>query len=274
MIKSEMSGRNVGGKALAMIGVALLGWSQARVPHDAASPFRLVLWLSVIPGVLAVLAFLTLVADPEESPNPALRLLTSLRALPSRFKRYLVAIGVFGAGDFSHSLLILAATQLLTPTMGIVRAAQMAGLLYVWRNVVQIAISFPVGALADRIGHARVLVGGYVLGAVTAALTAVAFSMRVSSLPLLAAIFAVAGVYIAVQDALESTVAAELVPGDMLSTGYGALGTVNGVMKFISSSMIGIAWTAGSPVLSFAIAATLMLAGTLALARTAVRASA
>ncbi len=255
------------------LGVVLLGWSQARLPHDPSSPFRLVLWLSVIPGLLAVLAFLTLVADPEESPNPALRLLTSLRALPLRFKRYLFAIGVFGAGDFSHSLLILAATQLLTPSMGILRAAQMAGVLYVWRNVVQIAVSFPVGVLADRIGHARVLVGGYVLGALTAGLTAFAFSLRVSSLPLLAATFAVAGAYIAVQDALESTVAAELVPGDMLSTGYGALGTVNGVMKFISSSMIGLAWTAGSPVLSFVLAATLMLAGTLALARTTVRAT-
>jgi hypothetical protein len=63
--------------------------------------------LTLIPGVLAVLAFLTLVEDPERSTNPSLRLLATLRDLPPRFKRYLGAVGVFGAGDFSHTLLIL-----------------------------------------------------------------------------------------------------------------------------------------------------------------------
>jgi len=104
-----------------------------------------------------------------------LRFFCSLRALPARFKRYLGAVGSFGIGDFSHSLLILAATQLLTPTLGVVRAAQVAGLCYVGRNVVQVMASYPVGILADRFGALRVLVGGYVLGILTAALIAVAF---------------------------------------------------------------------------------------------------
>jgi MFS family permease len=56
-----------------------------------------------------------------------------------------------------------------------VRAAQVAGLCYVGRNVVQIMASYPVGILADRFGALSVMVGGYVLGILTAALTAVAF---------------------------------------------------------------------------------------------------
>ncbi|WP_074907660.1 hypothetical protein [Nitrosomonas communis] len=55
-----------------------------------------------------------------------------LRGLPARFKRYLGAIALFGVGDFSHALLVLAATTLLTPSMGVVQAAQVAGLLYDW----------------------------------------------------------------------------------------------------------------------------------------------
>lgn len=250
-----------------LLGVALLGWAQGLPWGDGAGPFRFVLWLSVIPGVLAVLAFLTLVKDPAFSPNPALKFFSSLRGLTSRFKRYLIAVGIFGIGDFSHSLLILAATTLLTPSLGVIQAAQVAGLLYVWRNVVQVAVSYPVGVVADRIGHLPVLVAGYVLGASTAILTTLAFWFRVDSIAVLAGIFFVAGLYVAVQEALESTVTAEMVQPDTLTMSYGALGTVNGAAKFASSATVGVIWTAISPVVGFGVAAALMAIGTVALLR-------
>ncbi len=259
----------IGAVAGPLLGVALLGWAQALHIDggDPAAPFRLVLWWSVVPGLLAVASFLLLVRDPRRSPNPALRFFSSLRGLPQRFKRYLAAVGVFGIGDFSHSLLILAATALLTPRLGVVQAAQIAGLLYVGRNVVQVVASYPVGALADRVGHLPLLVVGYALGAATAVLAALAFWLRADSLPLLIAVFAVAGLYVAVQETLESTVAAEQVPADRLVMSYGALGTVNGVAKFLSSASVGVVWSAVSPVLAFALAAVLMAAGTWALWR-------
>lgn len=248
-----------------LLGVALLGWAQAIPWGEGAGPFRMVLWLSLIPGTLAVLAFLILVPDPERSPNPALKFFASLRGLPPRFKRYLGAVGLFGVGDFSHSLLILAATSLLTPSLGALKAAQIAGLLYVWRNVVQLAASFPVGALADRVGHRPVLVAGYALGCLTALLTVLAFGLDSVSLPYLAVLFFVAGLYVAVQEALEPTVTAAMVPADTLATCYGALGTVNGGAKFVSSAAVGLLWTTVSPGLGFGLAALLMAAGTLAL---------
>lgn len=250
-----------------LLGVALLGWVQGLHWDGDAGPFRLVLWLSVIPGVLAVLAFLGLVRDPQHSPNPALKFFGSLRSLPARFKRYLGAVGLFGIGDFSHSLLILAATTLLTPSLGVIHAAQVAGLLYVWRNVVQVAVSYPVGALADRVGHLPVLLAGYGLGALTAVLTALAFWLGVDSVPLLVGIFFIAGLYVAVQEALESTVTAGMVSPDTLAMSYGALGTVNGAARFVSSATVGVVWSAVSPVLGFGLAALLMAAGTLTLLR-------
>lgn len=250
-----------------LLGVVLLGWAQGLSWQDASGPFRLVLWVSVIPGALAVLAFLTLVKDPEYSPNPSLKFFTAIRGLPGKFKRYLGAVGVFGAGDFSHSLLILAATQLLTPSMGVVQAAQVAGLLYVGRNVVQVITSYPIGVMADRYGSLPVLVAGYVLGTLTAVLTAMAFFFSIDSVLLLGAIFFTAGVYVAVQEALESTVTAGLVSSDTLGTGLGTLGTVNGTAKFISSTAVGMFWTIISPVFAFGLAALLMMAGTVLLAR-------
>lgn len=250
-----------------LLGVALLGLAQGWHWSDDTGPFRFVLWLSLIPGLLAVLSFLTLVQDPRHSPNPALKFFGSLRGLPGQFKRYLGAVGLFGVGDFSHALLILAATTLLTPSMGLVQAAQVAGLLYVWRNVVQVTASWPVGWLADHIGHLPVLMAGYALGTATAVLTALAFWLDVDSVALLAGVFFIAGLYVAVQEALESTVTAEMVQAETMTMSIGALGTVNGAAKFLSSASVGVVWTAASPVLAFALAAGFMLAGTLALRR-------
>ncbi|MEE4609321.1 MAG: MFS transporter [Desulfobacteraceae bacterium] len=257
----------VGAVAGPLLGVALLGWAQTMAWTDPAGPFRLVLWLAMIPGILAVLSFLLLVQDPGHSPNPALRFWSALRDLPSRFKRYLGAVGLFGVGDFSHTLLILAATQLLTPAMGVVRAAQTAGLLYVLRNVVQVIASYPVGMLADRRGALPVLAIGYVLGTLTAVLTAAAFRFSLNGLPVLMAIFILAGFYMAVQETLEAVVTADLVDTEQLGMSYGSLGTVNGTAKLISSSMVGIVWTAVSPALGFGLAALLMVTGTLAMGR-------
>lgn len=259
----------LGAVAGPLLGVALLGWARTLGVDDPAEPFRLVFWVSIIPGVLAVLAFLMLVKDPRHSPNPALKFFSTLRELPGRFKRYLVAVGVFGSGDFSHSLLILAATTLLTPSIGVVQAAQVAGLLYVWRSIVQVATSYPIGVLADRFGSLAVLLTGYLLGVLTAVLAVIAFLLSSDSLLLLGAIFFTAGLYVAVQEALESTVTANMVSVDRLTTSYGALGTVNGTTKFISSTLVGGVWTAISPAFGFGLAAVLMLVGSVALIQVA-----
>lgn len=128
-----------------------------------------------------------------------------------------------------------------------------------------------MGVLADRFGSQRVLIVGYVLGAVTAVLVAVAFWSSVESVAPLAIIFFFAGLYVAVQEALESTVTAGMVSASTLSISYGALGSVNGAAKFVSSAAVGLLWTSISPVMAFAAAALLMAAGTFALSRVPAR---
>ncbi len=172
-----------------------------------------------------------------------------------------------GLGNFSHSLLILAATHLLAPSIDIMHATQVAGLLYVGRNAVQVLASYPVSAWADRIGPLPLWVAGYALGAATAVLAALAFCLGIGSLPLLATSFVAAGLYVAMQEALESTVAAGMIEPQALTMSYGALGTVDGSAKFLSSAVVGTVWTMTSPVLGLGLAVVLMLTGTVALGR-------
>lgn len=81
-----------------------------------------------------------------------------------------------------------------------------------------------------------------------------------------AGVFFVAGLYVAVQEALETTVSADIVKAESLSVALGTVGTVNGLSKFVSSTAVGIMWTLVSPTFSFGIAALVMLSGAITLA--------
>jgi MFS family permease len=165
-------------------------------------------------------------------------------------------------GDFAHTLLILRATQVLTPGNPL-DAGKLAISLYVVHNVVYALGSYPLGALGDKIGKKVVLVGGYFIGAAMA----VGLIFHTSSYAYLAILFVLGGFYIAVQDALEKAMAADLLPDELRGTGYGALATVNGIGDFVSSTVVGLLWTGFSPAAGFGYAAVLMFLGAFILFR-------
>lgn len=251
------------------LGVALLAALEAAMPAHTVRAFRWVLWLTLIPGALSVLSFAALVRDDRSVANPEAPFWRALGALPQGFRRYLGAVGLFGAGDFAHTLLILAATQLLRGRYGVVHAAEIAGLLYVLRNIVQTIASYPLGALADRAGARRVLLWGYVLGVLTASLTALAFVVAPGDLRLavLCTVFVTGGACVATEDAIEATLTAELVPQRLHNIGYGVLGATNGVGDLISSTLVGALWSAVSGPAAFLTAAAIMLCGTVMMGR-------
>jgi MFS family permease len=227
-----------------------------------ALPLRSVFLWTLVPGILAAVAFGLLVKRQEPHPlaRPQ-RFWKKIGALPAPFRRFLVAVFLFGMGDFARSLLILRAIQLLAPSMGPERATATAMALYVGHNVIYAAAAYPVGRLADAFAPKTLLVVGYVLGIVTAGLAALA----TASLWMLAALFAVAGLVLAFEDTLEGAITAKAVDPAARGTAYGVLAATNGVGDLVSSSLVGLLWTAFSPELAFGVAALLCLAGTLVL---------
>ena len=241
---------------LAAVGLlALLGGGSV-VGH-----YRVVFLVSVIPGVSAAVAFAVLVAERRREPNHGLRLWLTIRSLPGAYLRLLVGVGLFGMGNFAPTLLILAATELLTARYGIGRAAQIAGLLYVLHNVLYALVSYPVGALSDRWGRRGLLAAGYLIGGVMASGFVLAFWLHWSALPWLVVLFALAGTLMGTQDALEGAIVADHVDSVHRGTAYGLMATVNGVGDFVASALVGLLWTLVSPVVAFAYAAVLMFAG-------------
>lgn len=242
-------------------------------PHasNPSTPFRIVFLLTLVPGVGSAIAFAALVAEGGAAAKRA-EFWETLKNLPQSFRRFLWGAGLFGLGDFAHTLMILAATQLLAPRYGLARAASVAALLYVVHNVFYAGSAYPVGALSDllaqasRWGRRGLLAAGYGVGALTALGFALAFVQKAPSLPLLSLLFVLAGVSIAFVDALEGAMTADLVEDARRGTAYGLLGAVNGVGDLVASVMVGSLWAAASPGLAFSAAAGLMTLGAIVLA--------
>jgi MFS family permease len=93
----------------------------------------------------------------------------------------------------------------------------------------------------------------------------VGFLIVGTSLPGLVALFALAGIYIAIVDSMQRALAADLLPLERRGTGYGALATVNSVGDLISSIVVGVLWTQVSAAAGFWYAAVLTFTGAVAL---------
>ena len=88
-------------------------------PHQYATVF----FLTCIPGLAAAGVIAFLVQEKERAHVPFISFGERLNALPKSFRCFVVGVGLFGAGDFAHSMLILLAVQKLTPEYGVAKAA-------------------------------------------------------------------------------------------------------------------------------------------------------
>jgi MFS family permease len=84
----------------------------------------------------------------------------------------------------------------------------------------------------------------------------------------LAVVFALAGIFVGVEEALEDSLAAELVAQEQHGMAFGTLAAVNAVGDFASSFVLGLLWSAASPSLAFGLSGVLFLLGSLLMLRT------
>lgn len=235
-------------------------WLLETTRHNYRSVF---LW-TLVPGVVAVLAFWFLVRERETERKAPRSFLTGLRALPRSFRWLMLGVGVFGAGDFSHSLLILYASRMLAPEHGTARAASIAIELYVLHNAFYASSAYISGWLSDHLPNRKiVLASGYALASATACLLATG----ARSLGLIAVIFALAGIYIGTEEALEDSLAAELVPREQHGLAFGTLAAVNAIGDFVSSLLVGLLWSEVSVQAAFGVSAGLFFAGAILILR-------
>jgi MFS-type transporter involved in bile tolerance (Atg22 family) len=101
------------------------------------------------------------------------------------------------------------------------------------------------------------LAAGYAL----AAAMALAIIVLPASVWTLGLVFAVGGIYVAVEETLEDSLCAELVGEEHHGMAFGTLATVNGAGDFLSSAVVGALWTWAGTGAAFGYSAMLFLAG-------------
>jgi MFS family permease len=221
---------------------------------------RWAIGLSVIPGLLAAAAIVYAI---RHAPRAAHRDRVPLRirvrpVLSGQLGRLLAAVAAFEVGNVAATLLILRATDLLTPGRGTDTATSLALILYTGYNIAATAASLPAGRLADRLGSTgpiRVLTAGVALFAAAYA----GFAVTGASLLALALPFVAAGLAIGCVETAQHSAVAALAPDQLRGSAFGLLATIQAAGNLAASAIAGILWTAVSPTAAFAYLTAWML---------------
>ena len=223
----------------------------------AAFSVRTAILLSVIPGLLAALAIVYAVRHTAR-PRERARVRIELRLEPvmhGRLGRMMLGIGAFELGNVAATLMILRATELLTPGRGQDAATSTAIVLYIGYNVAATLASVPAGHASDRRGPTLVLIAGVaIFGLAYAGLAVTGASVGV-----LGACFVAAGVAIGCVETAEHAAVATLAPEEARGSAFGVLAALQSFGNLAASAVAGVLWTVVSPRLAFAYAAAWMV---------------
>jgi MFS family permease len=215
--------------------------------------YHTVFLLTLVPGLCAVGVIAFFVREKQRQPVSHVSFGERLRSLPQPYRKFVVAVGLFGAGDFAHTMLILLAMQKLTPAFGAAGAAGIAVGLYLLHNVFYAASAPVAGWLADKFKKQFVLAFGCSLAVVMA----VCVIVLPADIWMLGLVFLLAGTFNGIVETLEDSFCAELVGEEHHGMAFGVLATVNGVGDFLSSIIVGVLWTAVGTTAAFGYSAVL-----------------
>jgi len=208
---------------------------------------RGVFWLSLIPGVAALITLAFFVQERVAARRRGFKILAGIQeALKGDFLILLLIVAIFSLGAFNYSFVLLNASEAGFDY-------RVIPIFYALINLSHTIIAIPSGVLSDRIGKERVLVMGY--GAfLTAALSLFLFPRNYYAAFPIALIF---GVY----DGIANTVARALIPryaeNALRGTAYGLYYLTVGLCFFISNVTVGALWQSYSPSVAAAYSITL-----------------
>lgn len=190
---------------------------------------RAVFYLAIIPGLLAFLLVMLVRERPAPVPT-ASGIDISPQRFPVSYRKYLTAMALFGLGNASNSFLILR-------TQEVGASLEATILIYAAFNLVAALISYPAGSLSDRWGRRNLLLASFAIFAAVY----LGFALT-ASLALIAALFALYGLYQGIFRAVGKALAADLVPEPLRASGVGWYSTTVGLLQLLASIVAGLLW--------------------------------
>ncbi|HEX4932467.1 MAG TPA: MFS transporter [Gemmatimonadaceae bacterium] len=216
-------------------------------------PLRGVFLLAAIPAALAMVVLIAMVREGDGArqaqevrsgdvvvgggaPGPP---------LGARFGAFLAVLVVFTLGNSTDAFLLLRARSLGVETA-------MLPVLWAALHVVKALASAPAGALSDRVGRRRLIIGGWLVYALT--YVGFAFAEGTWSAWLL---FLVYGAYFGMTEGVEKALVADLVPAAERGRAFGLYHLAIALGALPASLLFGAVWDARGASAAFLMGASL-----------------
>ncbi len=201
--------------------------------------FRLVFWLSIIPGIIAVLLIIFFITEKKH-----VREMTGLPKLTFKdfngnFKKYILVIAVFSIGNSSDAFLILRAENI-----GV--SKELIPIIYLVFNLVYSLSSAPMGILADKIGMRKMILSGFLFyAAIYAGLAFATNQLHIWGL------FILYGLFKGTSEGAQRAYLANIAPPERKATAFGIYHTAIGLALLPASIIAGALWDKIGPEATF-----------------------
>ena len=202
--------------------------------------YRLVFWMSIIPGIIAVLLIIFFITEKgKERTLAAQRPRLTLRHFNWRFRLFIVIAAIFAFGNSSDAFLILKAQQTgIQPTL--------IPIVYLTFNLLYALSAIPAGMAADRFGKRRIILLGFILFS----LVYYGFAVTEDSRGIWG-LFVLYGIFMGLTEGIQKAYLATIIPPDFKATAFGVYNTVVGLATLPASIIGGWLWDAFSSSATF-----------------------
>ncbi len=263
MVAPEHRGRAFGlqramDNAGAVVGPLLAAFLLRFVFEDERSVFL----LAAVPGLAGVLLLIFRLREAPRREEPVTPdAAPPASALPSRFWAAIGIFVLFTLASSTDAFLLLRARDTGMPIWQL-------PLLWALFHGVKAAAGLPGGVLADRLGHVRTIIAGWIVYAISY----VGFAY-VAGPTQLWGLFAFYALFYALTEGAERALVADLVPAHVRGRAFGAFHASIGLAALPASVLFGVWWKVFGPHAAFLIGAGIALAASAALAAFGLRTS-
>ncbi len=199
-------------------------------PEDYQSLFL----ITLIPGIIAIFFSFKLNEKKRESVVPKTfsirKHFSYINIAPLSFKHLLIPLLIFSLVNSSDMFLLLRAKQIGMGERDVL-------LLYLTFNLVFTLFAFPVGKIADRIGHMKILI----LGLCIYAMSYLLFS-HFATIWITIAVFIFYGLFYAFTQGIIKSLLIESVPSSEKSSAVGFYEGMNSFCLLFSNAIAGWVW--------------------------------
>lgn len=205
-----------------------------------SNSYQSVFWLSILPGLVAVLIIVFFVKEGSRFKKVAASLpQLTFKHFDWRVRFFILIAALFALGNSSDAFLILKAQQVGVPSV-------LIPAVYLTFNLVYTFSAIPAGMAADRYGKKRLILLGFLL------FSGLYFGFGVASTPMtIWILFGAYGIFMGLTEGIQKAFLASILPADYKATAFGVYATCVGLATLPSSVIAGILWEKVSPAATF-----------------------